>query len=464
VDWEELFNKYDSGGHGEICYREFFDAMREGANVSVSMMSDQGLKGLFKLMDIDGGGTLDYKAAFIPWLEPDDTGEETMEAVLTPRPTTLKASMMADIRKKMTAAAYTNGNLQWDTLFKYYDRDNSGEMNFQEFKAAIRKSAKIRPTDISDEALEELFNQLDKDGGGNVEFSEFLGWLDPDGRGNQKVEGRGPEKQFEVLRKREARAHFEAAVAQTKRALMIASTDNGKVNLRKTWRLYDKKDKGDISFEDFLGLIRRCARIKPQVLSDASAKSLFKVINEGQDGRLSYEDEFLPWLGVELGQDEPTENTFSVAAAERKKAKALRKLVESKKSEIKERLTTAAYENGHVNFKKLFKHYDRDDTGDMNFQEFSLCIRKKAKITPQVLPDEALQSLFALIDTNGDGAINYENEILPWLDIDVDTASASLALDPSRARIRNSKGSGMPVSSPRGAAKPSGSPRGPATR
>merc|ERR1719498_1050684 len=53
VNWSDLFSKYDGAGHGELNYTEFHDAIREGANVSASMLSDHGLKSLFALMDVD---------------------------------------------------------------------------------------------------------------------------------------------------------------------------------------------------------------------------------------------------------------------------------------------------------------------------------------------------------------------------------------------------------------------------
>jgi Ca2+-binding EF-hand superfamily protein len=43
------------------------------------------------------------------------------------------------IRTKLRAASYSVGGVDWEKLFRHYDRDNSGELDFNEFSNAIRK-------------------------------------------------------------------------------------------------------------------------------------------------------------------------------------------------------------------------------------------------------------------------------------------------------------------------------------
>ena len=58
-------------------------------------------------------------------------------------------------------------------LFRYYDRDNSGEMEFDEFRRAVRRDAKLTVSDISDDGLRKIFDKADTDGGGTISLEEF---------------------------------------------------------------------------------------------------------------------------------------------------------------------------------------------------------------------------------------------------------------------------------------------------
>lgn len=82
------------------------------------------------------------------------------------------------VKKRMKAAAYSNGQIDWHHLFKYYDKDNSGKIEFEEFKAAIRKSARITPSQLSDKDLRLLFEMVDTNSDGAVDYMlEFVPFL-----------------------------------------------------------------------------------------------------------------------------------------------------------------------------------------------------------------------------------------------------------------------------------------------
>lgn len=89
------------------------------------------------------------------------------------------------IKKRLKAAAYNNGKLDWDKLFRYYDKDNSGCIDWDEFRAAIRKSAKITTAQLSDRDLRLLFEFVDVDGDGEVDYKqEFMPWLATEDKGS----------------------------------------------------------------------------------------------------------------------------------------------------------------------------------------------------------------------------------------------------------------------------------------
>jgi hypothetical protein len=77
------------------------------------------------------------------------------------------------LRQKFQAASYSIGGIDLDKLFRHYDRDNSGELDFEEFRQAVRKDVKMKSSDVTDVELREVFDHVDSDKGGTIGLSEF---------------------------------------------------------------------------------------------------------------------------------------------------------------------------------------------------------------------------------------------------------------------------------------------------
>ena len=77
----------------------------------------------------------------------------------------------------MRVAAYRT---DWDELFDAYDTDGNGTLDFEGFLYATRAQLQIPAREIPDDAIELMFRQIDEDGGGEIEASEFRKflWLD----------------------------------------------------------------------------------------------------------------------------------------------------------------------------------------------------------------------------------------------------------------------------------------------
>ena len=87
-------------------------------------------------------------------------------------------SPLQRLRQKWKAAAYSGGKRDIPQLFRYYDKDNSGEMDFDEFRKAARKDAKLTKNEVPDVQLQKLFNRVDTDGGGTIGLDEFVELLE----------------------------------------------------------------------------------------------------------------------------------------------------------------------------------------------------------------------------------------------------------------------------------------------
>jgi len=75
---------------------------------------------------------------------------------------------------------YTAGGVDFERLFRHYDRDNSGSLDFEEFRSAMRRDAKVAKRDVSDTELKQVFGSVDIDGGGEIDIDEFVAWINTD--------------------------------------------------------------------------------------------------------------------------------------------------------------------------------------------------------------------------------------------------------------------------------------------
>ena len=62
----------------------------------------------------------------------------------------MKGSTLKLALTKLRAAAYTSGGVDYGKLFRHYDRDNSGLIDFREFCSLLRRDAKLSKKDVSD--------------------------------------------------------------------------------------------------------------------------------------------------------------------------------------------------------------------------------------------------------------------------------------------------------------------------
>ena len=77
------------------------------------------------------------------------------------------------VMKKLRALSYSSGGEDWDKLFRHYDRDNSGDLDYEEFRRAIRKDVGLDATMMTDEEVREMFDTLDSSGDGKIDLTEF---------------------------------------------------------------------------------------------------------------------------------------------------------------------------------------------------------------------------------------------------------------------------------------------------
>jgi len=88
-----------------------------------------------------------------------------------------KQEVVASCRAKLQAVT-RDGRIPWAKIFRDADRNNSGTVGFEAFRAKVRGAAKVAPDVVSDEELRLLFKSMDTKSDGYVSYkADILPWL-----------------------------------------------------------------------------------------------------------------------------------------------------------------------------------------------------------------------------------------------------------------------------------------------
>merc|ERR1712137_1479819 len=79
-----------------------------------------------------------------------------------------------EVRVRLKAAAYKAGGSDWANLFRHLDKDNSGFIEFEEFRDMCRRVLKLSTKDHNDDELLQVFMAVDADGDAQVSVEEMI--------------------------------------------------------------------------------------------------------------------------------------------------------------------------------------------------------------------------------------------------------------------------------------------------
>ena len=91
------------------------------------------------------------------------------------------------LKARIRATSYGLGGMDWNAVFRRYDADHSGELDADEFVAALKTVASSAC--LNEDDLRQLFEQVDIDGSGLVDAAEFTAFMEitPDERARKQI-------------------------------------------------------------------------------------------------------------------------------------------------------------------------------------------------------------------------------------------------------------------------------------
>ena len=469
----------DKDNSGDLDFPEFVAAIRKGGKMTPKMISEGELRELFDAIDEDGSGDMSIReltifvwgeeffemieeTRFVPTPpkspKPDRTTPQKSFAKAIERPTEQRSNRHAEaeaadpmlpLKKKLRGLSYGDAGQDPSKLFGLYDKDNSGELDFDEFVAAIRKGGKMGPKMISQEELRELFDAIDEDGSGDASIREltvFVWGADSAEARNVKTPPKKPVELKTVANAAIASASFAKTVVRKERGNRHAEAEaaDPMLPLKKKLRglsygakgqdpsqlfgQFDKDNSGELDFEEFVAAIRKGGKMGPKVISQEELRALFDAIDEDGSGDMSIRE-----LAVYVwGADSPEARNAKTPPKKKKVeagpvgnfAKTIERPKELRSEQhaeaeaadpmlpLKKKLRGLSYGSKGQDPRNLFSMYDKDRSGELDFDEFVATIRKGGKMGPKLISQEDLKKLFDAIDGDGSGDVSIDELIL----------------------------------------------------
>ena len=227
----EAFRKFDKDSSGELDARGLKTALRH----MTLGLNDQQIEVVMAYLDKDGDGSISI--------------HEFMGIIF--------GRKLEMVTTKLQVQAYSNGGVDLAMLFRHYDQDNTGELEFDEFRKLVRKDVGRKANEVTDEELREMFDHVDADGGGTiglVEFKHLLQKRSDDGAGR-----------------------FEAAPGQVFNKI-LEYADEHLANVMHLFRQFDADSSGGLERKEFKLAMKELGM-------KLTASEMQQVMNEmGRDG------------------------------------------------------------------------------------------------------------------------------------------------------------------------------------
>lgn len=287
-----------------------------------------------------------------------------------------------------------------DVLFKIFkdaDKDDSGALDPEEFINCLRS------TDIgfTEEEINLMKDSVDVDGNGLIDFQEFAplaySLLVEVIAKQIAEEGQGEEGEGEE----------PAAMQRAKQLVNDLSDEELETTLKKIFDGADQDKNGVLDYDEF----RECLRSANLGFTDELIEYLILEVDANKDGVIDY-TEFCPLcyelllkiIEVEVSKGDGDVNVAGAAGSNDTKVEDLEadgdEMAAAAEDLILGDMSATEIEDL---LHEIFKSADVDDSGTLDKEEFEQALRDSdIQLSP-----EAITSLIADIDTDGDGKVNY---------------------------------------------------------
>jgi len=169
---------------------------------------------------------------------------------------------------------------RWKSIFNKYDCGGTGTLGVEDVKRMVRGDLKIAKRLVSDHQVHQLFEAIDEDHGGSVEFNEFLDFV-------QQPSTRGAVSESAVIE----------SVARGVRLALRRNKIKVK-DLEENFSSFDESgdiSTGELGCKDMVRFFRKVLKLEQHECSDKALRVAFKAMDDDGSGSMSM-DEFMDFI------------------------------------------------------------------------------------------------------------------------------------------------------------------------
>ncbi|KAH8098389.1 oxidoreductase [Aureococcus anophagefferens] len=406
--WTKLFELTDADGSGRLRFAELLEAVRK-LGLGEQHLAERDVLGLWTHADADASGELSadefqdavYRLEVEAWLNLDTVeGEARLRQLV---------SVLDAAAEKWHRAS---GN--WYKIFRMFDADDSGHMQFEELEHVLRDGYPglgLGEKQVSTPHLQGMWRSLDADRSGQVSVQEFMVFMRRHGAEHSmhrltaySMEKRGLTPQATARPKHVElpvdRLHgvcklIDKALVADFRRRGVHSSIAG--NVKRLFREIDEDGSDRVTLAELEGAVRIRLRLGEGQVTKEDLLGLWTFVDADKSGALTAEEFQLALYHFEV-ESWPDYLAPELTAE-------LRRILG---------VMNAAAEKWHQaggNWFKIFKRLDTSGDGLMGFEEIEHIIRAifpGLHITKKELSEENLRGLWKALDADRSGAISVQ--------------------------------------------------------
>uniref|UniRef100_K3X1F8 EF-hand domain-containing protein n=1 Tax=Globisporangium ultimum (strain ATCC 200006 / CBS 805.95 / DAOM BR144) TaxID=431595 RepID=K3X1F8_GLOUD len=425
---EDAFREYDSNRRGELNYQQFRDLMTRygiSGNDNISL--------LLKRLDLDNSGTVDLQEFLSVFSAQRLAHQKSANAKKdTQLPNTInshkrqKAVRLRNLEEAWIRRALENHE-SIKAVFDRYDQDQSGELDYDEFRQLMNSFG------ISDrDDIEVLIKRLDANKSGAIDYEEFVTVfyeerVEQNGRRRRSssmssLKSAGETKKARVARQRELEVKWMKRVLSCHRSIEVAFSE------------YDEDGSGELDYDEFSRFMKRYGIVKDEDIS-----SLIKKLDVDDSGAIDYEEftsVFNPLRVDQYSIGNPLVGMLPVMDEEAFDADELESILE-----IERELAVRMLQNTR-DLRAAFRKYDLNGNGRLEYKEFRQVLRAYR------FPELEIRKVIRHLDKHVYGFIDYKEFIAGFsITKENERGSPNGAQKKSKYQVSRASNAGAPSSS-----------------
>lgn len=384
---KETFADIDIDGNGKVDNKEFEKAMKK-LNVNVTFRE---IDLIYQRFDKDKSGFIDYKE----FLELMNFQNPHISKQLKIKTDDLVEKIRTEIELELGPGATNSRRIK--EIFADIDRDGNGTIDKSEFEKAMKK-LNVR---ITFREIDMLYERFDADNSGFMSYNGFLKLLDFTAKTNK------------IPDKIESNSKVNDLIDKIRRSIedYLGPGASSARRIKEVFAAIDTNNNGEIDKREF-----EKAMIKLRVdLTSREIDMIFEKFDYNGSRSINYE-EFLRFIDFD-GSRNSNNRSRSSSGVDRdggidpRLKMKINDLLDKIRKNLHEELGAGATSARRV--KQTFDDFDLDGNGELDKREFA---RAMIKLRVRLTADE-IDLLYDRFDKNSNGTISY-SEFLVLLDLD----------------------------------------------